>query len=224
MYSTTAELLSLCQLLSGRPATDADMTAAKWYALLTLGQQHWTNVLATHYPEAAYGAPVQLVSDDSGATYRLPLVDDAEVFPMGLFELRARRNGPVLTVGAEFDDVDFTLEGTKLRVPHGKTRTFSDGPWIRYAAPPGAIDEDTEPTLKPVQARPLIAYHALWLWASRPPQPADPGFFAAMEQKAWSGDPEIPGDYGLEGALATQYLPAQPVELGDAWWRNAGFR
>lgn len=220
----TADLLSRCQLHSGRPSTDQAMTDTRWYSFLTEAQDHWTRVIASHYPEAMYGAPVKMETDDSGATYRLPLSGSDEVFPLGIAEVRASRNGRLLRIGAEFEEnVDFTAEGTKLRVPHGKTRTFSDGPYIRYVAEPGVIDASTEPTLKPVFARILLVYHACWLWASRPPHAADPEAFLALEQRAWNGaHPDVEGDFGISGALALQYL----IQDGDmemdqeTWWHS----
>lgn len=223
---TTAELLEGCQFWSGRPSTDAQMTPAKWYTLLTYAQKHWTNAIASKFPQILYGAPVLLESDDNGETFRLPLVSSAEVFPIGLAEVRASRGGTLLTLGPEFANVDLTPEGTKLRVPHGKTRSFPDGPYMRYVSPAGVINGSTEPTL-PAIAHPLLVFHACWLWAARPPQPTDPGFFKQLEQTAWLGDPHLDGDDGIAGALASQYLGQDGAPDGDdsgAWWASADLR
>ena len=224
-YDRADLLANYCQLLSGRPANDQAMTPARWYALMTQGQDYVFHMIAGFCPESMVEAPVLLESDDGGHTYRLPLdADEQEVFPVGLAEVRARRNGQLLSLGPEWQDgVDLTPEGTKLRVPHGRARTFADGPYMRYSAPPGIIDATTEVTLKPKLARPLIAYHALYLWASRPPNPADPQYYLTMFQKAWSGDPLIPGDLGIMGVLAQQYLGqdgSADADAGGAWWMS----
>lgn len=222
-----ADLLARCQLLSGRPANDQSMTPARWYLLMTEAQDYVFNLIAGFCPEAMYGAPVLLQSDDGGYTYRLPL-DPAgdQVFPVGLAEVRARRAGQLLTLGPEWQDgVDLTPEGNLLRVPGGRSHVFSGGPYIRYAASPGVVNDTTDVTLVPKLARILIAYHALYLWASRPPNPADPQYYLTMFQKAWCGDPLMPGDNGIMGVLASQYLGQDGGEdAGDGvWWHSSDF-
>jgi hypothetical protein len=218
-YQDSAYLLEACRDLSGRPATDASMPAARWYRFLTEAQQHWWTTIAAFAPEALVSEPTLMTSTDGGYTYSIP---GATTPPYGLAEVRAKRNGELLRIGPEWSGADFTVEGASLRVPHNRPRNFGDGPYIRYAAVPDVIDAETEPTL-PLIVRRLLAPHACWIWASRPPNPADPRFYLAMEQRYWMGDPNTPGDTGIMGVLGSQYLGGDGEEFGEdasAWWRS----
>lgn len=197
------------------------MTDAQWYALLTEAQQHWFSVVATHAPEWLYGAPTLLTSSDGGYTYDFP----SGVYPVGHIEVLESTRGALLRPGPYWDPgADYTPEGDKIRICCGRTRTFASGPYARYATMPGVIDASTEPTLEPKEARRLLPYRACALWASQGGL-RDPAFYLALEQKAWGGDPNLPGDVGILGGLKTQFFAfgasATPGS-GGAWWRNIG--
>lgn len=193
-----ADLLARCQRLANRPATDELMTDAKWYALLTEAQAQWMGTIAAICPETNFSAPELLTSADSGATYTFAS------YPIGHVEIRSARNGNLLVVGPEWDaNTDFAQEGQTLRVPNGKTRTFSGGPYARYVKVPDVIDASTQPTMKPAHARMLLVYNALVRFCGITQQ--DPTFWLMMEQHAWSGDPNNPGDTGILGQLKTQF-------------------
>jgi hypothetical protein len=209
-------MLAEAKALLNRPSSDLGMSDTIWYQFLTTGQAKWFEIIATHSPHVLYGAPELLTTADSGATYTFA----STPFPGGMIELRASRSGEVLTIGEEWDTgADFTWEGDKLRVPDGKTRTFSSGPYARYIAAPSAIDASTEPTLKPPAARRLVVLDACAQAAIRMGS-HDPAIFRDLEQRAAWGDPRQPGDVGIIGALKTQVYPG---DVGPArWWRSVG--
>lgn len=220
--TTSAGLLAYCRFMARRPTSDAETTPDDWYTLLTEGQRALYRLFAQHAPEVLWSAPQLLTTDDGGETYKFP----SDAFPYGNFEVRASRTGRLMTVGPEWDaGADFTLEGKILRVPSGKTKTFDDGPYARYVADPGTLDSSTQPKLVPAEARVLIAYQALILWAHRGGQ-RDPSFYEALFQKEWEGNPRVAGDSGVMGMLKTrafgQGYGALPGSTTRPWWRDFG--
>lgn len=165
------------------------------------------------------GAPTLMTTSDSGETYQFA----SSVFGIGGVEIRSSRNGDLLRAGPEWDaGADYTPEGSQIRIPNGKTKTWSDGPYARYISPPGDIAAATEPTLTPAFARVLILYYGLYLWANRGGGIRDPNHWLGLYQNALSGDPRVPGDVGVIGTLKKQYfasgVAAVPAE--QAWWRS----
>lgn len=216
--STSAELLTEIKRRAGRPSTDAETSDTQWYNHLTVGQEYLYQLFAAHFPEALYGAPTKLSTSDN-KVYTFP----SSITPMGKVEIRASRNGELLTPGAEWDtNADFTQEGSQIRIPHNKTRTFSDGPYARFITPPDVIDANTEPTLKPPRARILIVWQGLIDWATiggrRDPTPYLAGF-----QRAWQGDPRVEGSTGLLHELKSQYFAEGmgAIQTHPYWWRGA---
>jgi hypothetical protein len=218
---TTAELLADCRFLARRPTLDNEMDPTDWYRLLTIAQRHYYNLFGAHFPGLLYGAPVKLTTSDDGETYDFVDAQSNAITPIGAVEIRASRNGHLLTPGPEFDAAtDFVIEGTKIRIPNGKTRTFADGPYARYIAPPSDIAENVEPSLVPDFARDVLPPRACAIWATRGGS-RDPTPYMAEEQKRWSGDPLTPGDFGLMGALKKQYFASMIASPGVIyWWRS----
>ena len=222
-YSTSAELLAGVKFWAMRPGTDESISDTQIYSLLSLGQMHVVGMFAIHFPEILYEAPGLMTTSDSGATYLFP----SSVFPFGNVEIRSSRNGSLLIPGTDWDGTcDYVWEGDRIRIPNGKTRTFSDGPYCRYIKMPADISGSQEPTLEPAFARPLIMYYALYLWAERGGgiNPVDPNKFLGMFQSAWAGDPRLNGDVGILGMLARQGygsgMAATQVNQGQ-WWRGS---
>ena len=210
---SSSDLLARCKRLLNRPTVDAGMGDEEWYAFMTEGQAKWYEIMASRVPFVLYAAPELLTTSDDGATYAF----SSTPFPGGHIEIRTSRSGAVASIGEDWDaGADFTWEGDKLRVPDGKTRTFSAGPYARYIAAPTVIDADTEPTLKPPSARRLIVYDACAMAAVRLGT-HDPATFRDLEQRTAWGDPRVPGDVGLIGALRTQVFQGA---YSGAWWRN----
>lgn len=220
----SADLLRRARFEARRPAIDMAFGKETWYDFLSQAQEHWYDVFASLIPASLYGAPVLLTTADGGETYTFGLdADGNAISPIGAVEVRATRSGDLLNPGAEFDDsCDFTIEGTKIRIPGGRKRTFSSGPYARFITPPTVIDDETEPTLQPLRARKLLVFRAVALWAEGPGM-RDPEPFYSKEGRLWRGNPEQ-GDYGLLGSLRNQFLnqglEGTRQDAGEAWWRG----
>ena len=204
---TNQDLLDRCIFFARRPSGDAEMSKREWYDLLTLAQEHWYGIFSVHVPEVLYGAPAQLSTADSGKTYTFP----GSIHPLGPVEVREARDGYLLIPSTDWDPHgDFIPEGDLIRMPNNEERTFDDGPYARFITPPDKIDETTQPTLNPPRARILLIYRALVTWASRGAM-RDPTAFEVLEQKAWTGDPDMAGDVGIMGDLKRQFFGAGMV-------------
>ncbi|MCC7053983.1 MAG: hypothetical protein IT355_12035, partial [Gemmatimonadaceae bacterium] len=196
-----ADLLDRCRRYADRPETDLDVTVSDWYAWMTEAQSElYHEWAAMPFASVLYGPPRVLVSEDDGQTWRFPGREPGTYcFPMGRTELKAASAAAnILRPGAEWaEGTDFVLEGDRVRVPLG--RSFGTAPVARYIMPPAAIDAETEPSLSPPSARPLIVYRALQKWASKGGL-RDPAAFELLERNAWYGKPEQ-GQYGILGML-----------------------
>jgi len=196
----TADLVARCQRQSGVPSTTEFPATADWYAWLTEAQAFYYGVWATHCPWFLMSGPTLLTSSDSGATYPLP--SSTRVLAVEIYDTNP--NGRLLRPGAYWDaGADYVWEGNQIRIPLGKTKTWSSGPYARYVAEPGDIDGSTAPTLQPDYARILLVDHAVALWAERGGM-RDPTPFWLRERKRTWGDPQTPGDIGIVGALKLQ--------------------
>jgi len=213
----SVDILARCLREAKRPAIDASTSDAEWYQRLSEAQDTWLAIFATHCPHVLVSAPELVTSSDGGLTYNLAY------FPLGGVELRHGRGGPLLVPGPEFSaDADIVVEGQRLRIPSGQTRTFANGLYARYVRTGATtIDAATDPVLSPAYARILLVHQAVANWASegglRDPTP----YLSKLQKSAW-GDPMNPGDVGLVGALKTQYY-AQGNLAGSGtadWWRQ----
>lgn len=219
---SSTDLLSDFRFFSGRPAVDGETSDAEVYRLLTLAQQQVATEVTALYPRLVVGAPVQMVTTDSGLTYHINAVDEDNlaVVPFGHAEVFVSATGGELfgsTYAGREGDVVF--EGDHIRIPGGVTRTFTAGPYIRYGSIPGTLNAATAPTL-PAVCRPLITYRALVLWSNRGGM-RDPRAFEDMYQQAWLGANPSAGDVGVRGLLATQYAQGfAAAAAAQAWWRS----
>ena len=202
-----------------RPATDEELlepdgtTDAIW-DLLSEAQDHWMRVLASTFPDSQYGAPVQLTSADSGYTYTFGTDGNGlPIFPLGHVEIRESRSGRLLIPSADFGNGDFVMEGDRIRIPGGRTKTFSSGPWARFVTPPASISASVQPVLKPPSARALIVLRAAVIWAQQGGL-RDPAPWEQQEAEAWGA---------IANSFATQFhlAGAQAVDDGDDdWWHS----
>lgn len=221
-YETAAELLAGFLFYAQRPTTDESLTPAQIYTLLSKGQEKCYEMWAVHAPEVLYGVPTLLTTADSGATYTF----GTSVFPYGSVEIRSSRSGALLTPTTDWGDGDYVWEGDNIRIPNGKTRTFSAGPYARFITAPVDISGTQEPTLAPKMARAMILFYALYLWAERGAgvNQADPNRYLGMFQSAWSGDPRIPGDVGIMAVLKRAAY-GQGMSAGEVndqpFWRGS---
>lgn len=222
-----SDLRTRIRTLAARPAADQALTDARLDEFLTEAQASWYRAIAGIVPRALYGPPVKLTTDDGGVSYGFGLDDDGDrITPMGAIELLASPTGPVLRPGGATGRDGYLADGAVLRWPEQRARLFPDGPWARFVTPPGVIDASHEPTLVPKDARILLVYRALILWAQR--TNADASEWLRSEERHWTGTPAA-GDTGILGALRSQYPPAGPRDLyggsmsdGARWWRGVG--
>lgn len=222
MYQTSAELLAGFQFFAMRPSVDESISSAEIYNLLSAGQAHIYGMFAIHFPEILYGAPTIMTTADGGYTYQFA----SSVFPFGNVEIRSSRNGNLMIPGADWDgNADYVWEGSQIRIPNHRTRTFNDGPYARYIASPTDISASTQPSLVPAFARSLILFYALYLWSERGGgvNQADPNRFLGMFQSAWAGDPRLNGDVGILGMLARQGYGSgmAATSVQQAWWKGS---
>lgn len=178
-----AYVLAQTKLLAGRNtlSSDASMSDANWYLLITEAEAHWKPKLAAEYPYHMFDAPTLMTSSDSGVTYVFP----SETAPLAV-EVYASLTGPRLVCG-QFGDssADYCWEGSQIRMTMNTARTFANGPYARWVDSPVTIDASTSPTMKPTYTRRLLAHRACILWASRGGM-RDPAPFEKMESDAWT--------------------------------------
>lgn len=217
----SADLLSDFKFFRGRPTTDEESTDVQIYRLLTLAQQQVAAEITALYPRFVAGAPVAMTTTDGGITYSISGTDEDSlpIVPFGHAEVYASNTSGELfgsTYAGREGDVVF--EGDAIRIPGGQTRTFTSGPYIRYAAQTGTLDATHPPTL-PSVCRPMITYRALVLWANRGGV-RDPQPYEQMYQQAWLGANPGGGDVGIRGLIATQYAQGlTAATAAQAWWR-----
>lgn len=213
-YLDSADLLAKAKLLARRPSTDEEMADADWYNFLTQAQDYWVRIISQHAPGLLCGAPTQLTTADSGYTYTFSTV------PVAVLEVTSGKGGTPVVVGQYYDpQAEFTWEGeSTLRVARNTTRTFSSGLWARWVAMPSAISGAAEPSL-PAQYRLLLVPRACILWARRGGA-RDPSPYIAEEQRLWAGDPGVPGDVGLLGALKKKAWHQNSASGAVPFWRT----
>lgn len=218
----SADLLARYKWYEQRPATDDSETDPDRYRLLSEAQvELMAQVAGMGFAETQYAAPFKLATADGGLTYTFGNdADGNAIAPIGTFELRESRTGPVMLPCADWDTQgDYLFEGTLIRFPSAKQRTFADGPYCRGIVPPTQISASVQPVLRPAFARILIVYRALQLWCARGGL-RDPSPFKQLEDQAWYGDP-MKGNYGILGMFQKQAMlqgaAAQGAYEGD-WW------
>lgn len=201
MAWATVDLVTMCREEAQEPTGEGTRTTdVQWYALLSRAQLRVFRLMATTVPHANVGVAVQLSTSDNGLTYTFP----SSKFPLGYCEVREGLDGRILWAGPNYSwSNDFVFEGDLLRTPNGQARTYSAGVYARYITTPPDLAVDVQPTLTPDWARVLMVYDAVMEWADqgglRDPEPWRRKF-----NRAWQGDPDIPGDVGILGALRTQ--------------------
>src|SRR5687767_14750716 len=121
-----------------RPSSDEelkepdDVTDAVW-DLLSEAQDYWMMILASTIPEPNYGAPTLLTTADGGLTYTFGNdLEGQPISPMGHVEIRESRTGRLLIPSTDWGNGDFMMEGDRIRIPGGRTRSFGAGPYARF--------------------------------------------------------------------------------------------
>jgi hypothetical protein len=211
-----AYCLARVKQYAGLPAADDSIDDDGWYALLTEAQLDWAVKIATQVPKSQWGAAVQMTTGDGGTTYTvgtgMSLVEEFA----GPIELRVSNRGLLITPD------QYILDGATVRWPFGTTRAFAAGPYVRYAAVPGAISDEDDPTLQPARARILLVYGALKRWGNIGGGYRDPSYWETLEMQEWFGDGA--GKIGLLDNLQAAY-PTTDAELEEAyapWYQMTG--
>lgn len=217
----SANLLRKCNNEARRPNPDeetveVDGVTSSWYDLLSEAQDYWVRRIASTYPEALYGPPTRMISIDGGETYYFGCdANGQKIFPIGHVEIRQSRNGRVWVPGADWQsNRDFVLEGTQIRFPDGKKKTFADGPYARFITPPTQISAAVQPVLQPPSARKLLVLRAVIYWAGRG-NLRDPAQWERRENDEWNNSiiPMYRTQYHLAGAQAVP-------EDDEQWWHG----
>ena len=190
----SADLLARFRRLWGGPTTTEFPTDADAYQFISDAQVKWVSTIASIAPHHMYGAPTLLASADGGYTY------DFTSEPIGQVEIYESATGRLLRQGPYWDpNADYVWEGDRIRIPDGKTKSFSSGPYARYVAAPTVIAAATEPTLLPKAARLLLIPEACGICATRGGM-RDPRPFFELAYRMWYGNPVV-GDHGILGML-----------------------
>lgn len=214
----SADLLARTKRLAKRPGNDEDTTDADWYVRLEEAQTQWMGVFASLAPEQNYSAPELLATLDGGFTYQL-----ASEPLGGHLEVRASRGGQLLIPSTDWGSGDFVIEGQTIRIPNGRSRAFSNGPYARYVKAPGLLTAAVQPVLKPAWCRLILPPTACYLHALEGGL-RDPNFYLKLMQHRWAGDPDIAGDGGMLQTLKTMYFGAGMAAVASSldmpWWRN----
>lgn len=221
----SADCLARVRANLNRPATDEALSDAQLYSFLTEAQQRVVGMIAANCPEAMYGEPTLLTTADDGLTYTFGTdVDAAEIFALGQVELRSgKSSGRVILPGTDWNDTTerFIFDGTKIRWPGQRTRTFTDGPYARFITPPNVVSASIEPTLVPRYARILMVYDAQARAERRLKQ--DYTISEEIFNRTWF-NPET--NEGILPALLKQYHNQGLMSEGDTmggtglWWRS----
>lgn len=217
----SADILARIKADLNRPTTDEALSDVQLYSFAGEAQKRVVALIAVHCPEAMYGAPTLMTTADSGLSYTFGTdVDSAQIFAFGSVEIRSTPKGRVILPGSDWDDTTerFIFDGTKIRWPGQRTRTFTDGPYARFITPPNVLSAAVQPTLKPIFARQLIVHDACARAARRLKQ--DYTIYEELFKETWH-DPESGG--GVLPALMKQYHGLGLMANSDIttlWFRN----
>src|SRR5579872_4021952 len=224
LYSST-DLLQRVKFKAQRPSSDTSMQDSDWYSLLLEAEIYWMTRIASVCPEALYGPPTMMTSTDGGYTYYFGFdANGNPIFPIGDVELRQTQAGRPWQPGVDWDQsADFIRNGAYIRFPGQRQRIYQNGPWARFITLPTMLDGsgNNEPVLLPIQARSLMVWRALILWARRAGT-KDPQVFLDAEREEWFGNP-AEGNHGILSMLRTQYALTGAESLygqNGNWWSS----
>lgn len=161
-FLDSADLCRRVLLRLNRPATDQAFTTSVTsdivYDFLTEAQDRVVKLLATFAPDAMWLAPLALSTSDSGKTFTFGLdVDSASIFAMGHYRVYATRSD--IPDNPLIPGIEFTVEGTVMRIPNNSTRVFADGgtPWAQWVSPSNVVASGTQPTLPKIARMAMIS-------------------------------------------------------------------
>jgi hypothetical protein len=192
-----------------RPSSDAAQDDTDLYQLLTEGCRKAQEILARHGFE--HNAIWEQATTSDTITYSI-LYE-----PVGPMEARDGRTGRLLMIGPDgHSSTDLVWTGEAFLIPEARTKTFSNGLWIRYTPEHGVVNATTAPTLKPTRARLFAIYHAAHLWLDRGGF-RDIDWIVAKKQEVLFGDGQ--GDTGIIG----RKQPWQRETGGYSWHRSPDY-
>lgn len=153
------------------------MPNAHWYAFMTEAQSEVYPELFSRFPHLGYGPPILLTSADGGKTFTFGTDADGDpIRPVGHAEIYPNLNSIPNSPLSPGDD--FMIEGSLIRMPNNRSRSFNGGPYARLVLSPDTeVSAVQEPQLFPKHARMLLVYKALEQWASRPGSGALPDYY-----------------------------------------------
>lgn len=163
---TSANLLTLFNRLSGRPASGDSISDADKYSRLTDAQNVVLEDAASRVPKAfvskaGYASMPTLTTSDSQVFTFGTDVNSDPLFPIGKVEiypsLQAVPDSPWI------EGIDYLNEGSQIRIPNN--RTWGGTLYWRGIAPALTIDGTNQPTIIPPPFRILIVYEAVRRYA-----------------------------------------------------------
>lgn len=206
----SAYLLDLFNRYASRPAVD-EVTDTQKYRWLAEAQSGVVADVAARIPDVLYGAPQLMTTTDGGKTFTFGTDSNGyPVFPMGNVRIfTGLNNVPDFPLQ---ESIDYTSEGTLVRVPNN--RTLSSSLYWQGITPPPDISATVPPALYPEPSRNLIALEAARRFMktqSRPDLAADLASDYAKELPRWllvwrrqfSSGGALGGFTGLKAAMVT---------------------
>jgi hypothetical protein len=161
-YLDSADIVRRIKIRLNRPTTDQAFTVTSTddvlYDFATEAQDRIVKLLATFAPDAMWTVPTAMVTSDSGATFTVGTdVDSATIFAIGHYKVYAQRSN--IPDNPLIPGIEFTVEGSLIRMPNNTTRVFSDGatPWIQYVAPSNVVASGSQPTLPKIARMAMIS-------------------------------------------------------------------
>lgn len=215
-FLDSADLLARVKADLNRPTTDEALGDPQLYSYLTEAQQRVMMRIAQNCPEAMLSAPTKLTTADAGLTYSFGTdVDTNAIFAFGGVEIRSSPKGRVILPGSDWDDTTerFIFDGSVIRWPGQRTRTFTDGPYARFMTPPNVVASGSQPVLVPRFARILMVYDACARASRRLKQ--DYTIYEDLFDDRWMHEvlPSMLKQYHGQGLMANS-------DITTLWFRN----
>lgn len=151
-YLDSADIVRRIKLRLNRPTTDEAFTVSTTddvlYDFASEAQDRVTKLIATFIPDAMWTVPTATATSDSGKTFTVGTdVDGDTIMALGHYRVYATRSD--IPDNPLIPGVDYTTEGTLIRIPNNNTQVFGDGgtPWLQYVAPSNVMTSTTQPTV-----------------------------------------------------------------------------
>ena len=207
-YMDAPDMLARVIALTRVPTSATFPASADWYNWFTEADNEVKMELTAMFPNVMTGAPVQMVSTDSGKTYYFAL-DAASnpIYPLGSVRIYASLadipSAPLRPMW------DYAMEGYQIRFPNNVARTFSAGPYAQFVTPTVVIDA-THPSTLPTEFRMLDVYRAAAKFAASGGQQDPTPYMALYEDfRARSVLPALATQFRNQGAAGSLRIGAR---------------